>query len=233
MTALSVAQAVATYIGIEVPSMLVADTDREVVELREVISEMAQEIAFDSGHDWRILRALQSEAGDGATSAFDLPSDFRRLGVREQIWTTRLQHPLEVIRSVDRWLQIDIRDVDYLSGAWIRIGDQIQVKPTPEATETLKYYYLSDKIWLDNDGSTTRAALTEDTDVFRIDERVLKLGAIWRWRQGKGLDYAEDMQNYQRALAARVTDEADTRVLAVGRRRRPRGVEIAYPEALD
>lgn len=42
---------------------------------------------------------------------------------------------------------------------------------------------------------------TSDDDVFRLDERVLKLGMIWPWKANKGQAYAEDMVTYEDALA--------------------------------
>jgi hypothetical protein len=41
---------------------------------------------------------------------------------------------------------------------------------------------------------------TNDGDVFRIDERLLKLGMIWQWKANKGSPYAEDMGTYSDAL---------------------------------
>jgi hypothetical protein len=40
-----------------------------------------------------------------------------------------------------------------------------------------------------------------DNDIFRIDERLLKLGMIWQWKASKGSPYAEDMGTYSDALA--------------------------------
>lgn len=40
-----------------------------------------------------------------------------------------------------------------------------------------------------------------DNDTFVLDERLLKLAMIWQWKANKGSPYAEDMANYQDALA--------------------------------
>jgi len=45
---------------------------------------------------------------------------------------------------------------------------------------------------------TSRPAWANDSDVALIPERLLEYALIWRWKQAKGLDYAEDMTTYER-----------------------------------
>jgi hypothetical protein len=55
-----------------------------------------------------------------------------------------------------------------------------------------------------------------DGDTFRLDERLLKLGMIWSWKQLKGSPYAEDMANFQDALS-RVAGADKPAPIIVGR----------------
>lgn len=232
MTVLATAKKVALRIGMEQPDALLSSTTREHLELAEILQECAEQIAFDSGHDWEALLTLKTISGDGATSSFALPTDFKRMPVAAQIWTTRLDAPLRVIDEVDAWLEIDIRDADYVSGVWTRIGGSVQVKPTPTASETLKYYYITNKI-VSPSGGSDQATFTADTDSFVLDERLLKLCAIWQWKEAKGIEYAEDMQTYQDALAQAIVADKPSRRLSVGKRRVWTGARRAYPEALS
>ena len=38
---------------------------------------------------------------------------------------------------------------------------------------------------------------TSDTDTTELNEELLTLSLIWRWNRAKGLDYAEDMRNFE------------------------------------
>jgi hypothetical protein len=44
-------------------------------------------------------------------------------------------------------------------------------------------------------------AFVGDTDVYVLDERLLKLGMIWQWKANKGSPYAEDMATFMDAVA--------------------------------
>lgn len=59
------------------------------------------------------------------------------------------------------------------------------------------------------DGTLT-GAFTADDNEFLLDDRLLTLGLIWRWKAQKGLDYSEDLQTYEIALAqAQVRDRGN------------------------
>ncbi len=232
MTVLSVAQAVAPRIGMEVPTELMASTEREHVELIEIIEDCAKYIAFDVGHDWRLLITLATITGDGATATASRETDFSRMVHDGNLWSSRVEYPLEYIDSADKWLEIDVLSVDYIIGAWTDIGGSLQFKPTPEDGETIKYYYLSDLIVSPAAGNDT-ASFVADTDTFRLNERLLKLCVIWQWKEAKGLEYAEDMDNFQIALARAIVDDKGRRVISVGRGRRPHGARVAYPRTVS
>lgn len=230
MTALSVAKEVAKKVGIAVPDELASSTDREHVELLSVMNEMAERIA--RGHEWQVLNTIATITGDGTTEAHDLPSDYDRMLTKSQVWTSSLETPLTPISSRDRWLQLDIQSFDFVINAWILYGGQINIKPALASGVTAKYFYQSNLIVSPESGSN-KTTFTADTDTFRLDEQLLKLGVIWQWRENKGLPYAEDMQNYEILLARRVAQDKGSRMLRVGRVRYPMDVNISYPQAIN
>lgn len=231
MSVLDVAQQTAVYIGMNVPAALMASTEREHVELREIIQECAERIAFDAGHEWRLLHRLHTITGDGTSPGYALPSDYRRMTTDTQLWTSRLDYPLEHIDSPNRWLEIDELNYAFVVGVWADLGGELRFKPTLQSGETVRFYYLSDLIVSPASGDDT-ARFGADDDGFRLSERLLKLCAIWQWKEAKGLEYAEDMANYEMALARAIADDKGARDIRVGRGRRPRGVRYAYPRTL-
>ncbi len=65
-----------------------------------------------------------------------------------------------------------------------------------------------------------------------LPERLLTLCLIWTWKAQKGIDYQEDMANYQIALAQEIGKARGPSTIAVGKPSWPKGVAVAYPYAL-
>jgi hypothetical protein len=237
MTILEVARGVALKIGVTVPTVLYASTDRELVELGEVLNESAAMIAFDCGHDWTKLKPLGTLTGDSSALQFSYPTDYKRMLKKAKLWPSGTPYsPLVHYTDTDEWLGLQVQDFQAVVGAWTLIGDYIEVRisgPTdPLATgDTVKFYYISTKYAADT-GGTPKTSFTSDTDVFRLDERILKLAAIYKWKEGKGQDYAEPLADYEAALAERIGADKGSNILTVGRQRASLGAEYAFPGVL-
>jgi len=229
MTLLSVATEVAKKVGLNVPDVVATSTDREMVEMLSVINEMAQRIA--RGHDWQKLSAIATVTGDGSTEDFALPTDFDRQLVKSQIWSSSLETPLSHISDLDRWLGLDVQSYDYVINAWIIYGGELHIKPALASAVTGKYFYQSNLIVAPSAGDN-KAEFDADTDTFRLDEQLLKLGVIWQWRENKGLPYAEDMANYEELKERLVARDKGSRMIRVGKVRLPNDVTVAYPQVI-
>lgn len=226
-TILSVFKGVCPVIGLDIPDVVYSSTERQYVELGALANEMAERIA--RAHEWQKLNALATHTGDGATQAFDLPSDYDRMPAKAQVWSSSLETPLTHIADRDEWLGIDVQTFDFVINAWTLLGDQVLIKPALASGVTAKHYYQSNLVVAPNSGAN-KAEFTADDDVFRLDAQLLKLGMIWQWRANKGLSYGEDMANYESLLEKRITADAGSRKLAIGRGRLPRGLRTAYPQ---
>lgn len=229
MTLLSVIQEVCPVIALDVPTSVATSTDREHVELVALANEMAARIA--NGHDWQKFSSVQTMTGDDSTEDFDLPEDYDRMLLKADVWSSSLETALSHIADLDRWLEIDIQSFDFVVNAWTIYGGQMHIKPAMGTGVTAKFFYQSNKIIADA-GGTSKTEFTADDDVFRLNERVLKLGMIWQWRANKGLPYDEDMVNYETALAREVLRDKGSRMLRIGEVRMPRDVRVAYPQAI-
>lgn len=232
MTLLSVCEAVAPQIGINVPTTVVGSTDDDMIDLRAVVRRAAKRIA--KGHTWRALTAQASIAGDGTTKAFAITAvaaDYDRMPADGQMWTTRLDVPLRHISSLDDWLEIDIREFDYLTGAWTLYGGNFQFTPAPESTETIRFWYQSKNIWTGAD-TVNKEEFSADADIYRLDEHLLELGTIFEWKHSKGLSYAEDLASFEERFSELATSDRGARIIRTGRGRLPRGVAVAYPRTI-
>lgn len=229
MSLLTVFQEACTSgIALEKPAAVYGSTTREHIELANIANEMAAMIA--ASHEWQILNQIAVIAGDGTTEDFALPSDYDRMLDKSQLWSTSLETPLSPISDRDQWLELDIKSFDFVINAWILYGGEIHIKPALSTGVQVKYWYQSN-LWGLN-GATPISEFTADTNTFRIDERLLKLGIIWKWREMKGLPYAEDLATYERLLAKLAMRDKGSRIIRLGKAVLPRDTTVAYPQSI-
>ena len=113
-------------------------------------------------------------------------------------------------------------------GKWIITGGQFGVYPPMPVGETARFYYISNLVVAPDTGAN-KTAFTADSDTFRLSEKLLRLGIVWRWRANKRQEYSEDMQNFEIAVAEEIGKDKGTRILTVGQRRTPADIDYAYP----
>jgi hypothetical protein len=191
-------------------------------ELASLANETARAVA--AAHDWRGLMVTWNVNGDGTTTEFDLPPDYDRMPIATEFYSTRSQIPLARIHDLDQWTEFQITPVIGYPGYWIILSGKLQILPVLNAGEVAKGYYITRNIWSGN-----KSAATADTDTSRLDERLITLGLIWRWRALKRLEYSEDLRNFEVAFAEAAGRDKGARMLRIGRARVPPGVNTAYP----
>jgi hypothetical protein len=231
MTFLSAAQSAAVRLIGRKPSTFFSSQDTFSLEITDLANEVAADLVKYA--DWRTLITLQSMQGDGTTIGFNLPSDYDRMPFDQAVgranWYTwgYVDAP-----SLNFWRDL----VNGLSspnpGYWLMLDGQMQFQPPIPSGTTAEYYYVSKNIVLDADAATKKRAFEQDADTMRIDERLLTLGLIWRWRAQKRLEYAEDMQNYEILAAQLSGTDRGASVLSAGGRRFMPNAGVAYPRAL-
>ena len=226
MTILSVCQSAGTRLTGTRPTSVFGTSDQFISELIDLVGEAASDMA--KRHDWQALTSLQTLTGDGTTEEFALPSDFDRMTQPGNIYSTRSFMPLRKTRDLNQWLEFQIEPVVGYPGYWIILDNKTVIKPPMADGESAKFYYITNKIFR-NESNTPITTPSANTDVFRLSERVLALGVVWRWRAMKRLEYGEDMQNYEIALEREIMRDRGSNILAIGAGRLPADVSIAYP----
>ena len=67
-------------------------------------NEMAQRIAYDN-RDWTCVKETRrrDRIGDGVSTAFDLPADYKRMLLTSNVWrSTQTQSPMRFIPDTER-----------------------------------------------------------------------------------------------------------------------------------
>lgn len=167
---------------------------------REML-DLSTEVATDimRSHDWRDLTKVHSIVADGS-AGYAKPADYDRMVGDEDIGGYR------ALDSVDAWM--DATQGNYTGqGGWIMLGGMFQFAPSLNVS--VNFPYISNHFVRLSDGNLSGLFSADDNE-FRLDDRLLTLGLIWRWKAQKGLDYSEDMQTYEIALAqAQVRDRGN------------------------
>lgn len=222
MSVLSACQSAAVRLVGQRPSTLFSTTDQLAMELAELANETA--VAIAKAHDWQALTTAWTLNGDASATAFDLPSDYDRMPLKANFYSTRSQFPLVRAEDLDQWTEFQITPVVGAPGYWIILGGQLQILPALATGESARSYYITNQIV-----SGGKTAFTADADTFVLPERLITLGVIWRWKDLKGKEYAEDLKNFEIAFAEEAGRDKGSRTLAIGRARVPDGAQLAYP----
>ena len=166
-------------------------------------------------HDWSVLRT--EEPITTAASDFDyaLPSDFHKF-IHDTAWDQSNERQMKgslspqawrwandatvVVGQLRKWFQIKATQGDGDNGV-------IEIFPTPDAVETLIYEYISEN-WARTTGGTPKNTMDVDTDVPRIPDHVLALGASWMAKRSESLPYIDDRNDWERLLEQAIANDA-------------------------
>lgn len=229
MSLLSVIQAVCPVVGVVIPTSVFTNiiNNRTMQEMVALANEMARRITYDT-RDWTRFRAVQTLTGDGVTSAFPLPVDYKRLLVTSNIWrSTNRMTPMRFVPDTDMWLQRRNLNIVDPYGEWTMMGGNLNVLPVMGTGVTANFAYLTKNCIALNSGGFGDT-FVNDADSFVLDERLLTLGMIWQWKAQKGSPYAEDLGNYGDALTMAMGHDVPAPIL-IGRKPMSLAAKQAYP----
>lgn len=202
MSLLTIIQDAATELKLVRPTTVIGSTDPNAPQLLALANKDGKELA--RRFDWQALNkeaTFTTVASETQTTLSSLASDFGHIidGTmwnRTQSW--RVLGPL----NSQEWQRKKASAAQAAIGNWFRIrGDSILFYPTPAAGENVYFEYISNK-WCQSSGGTAQSSWVADTDTALLNEEIIRLGIIWRFRKAKGFDYGEDFRTYEAALAS-------------------------------
>lgn len=206
-----------------------ASSQQICIEMADLANDVATDIM--KSHDWRDLTKIHTMTGDGVQTDFPMPADYDRQVIASYIqdddnwfWGYRNLH------SVNEWLEWKESGFwGVLPGGWIMIGRQMSFVPAP--TGSASYPYIS-KLYASDEDGVPKAHFDRDSDQFFLGDRLITLGCVWRWKEQKGMEYAEDMQSYEIALSQAQARDAGARVIRTQSIGRLPGARYALPWSL-
>lgn len=201
MSLLTICQQAFVRMGLPSPTAVTTATDAQTLRVLSFANEEGQELA--ARWAWQ---GLQREASfttvateQQGTLATICGADYGWI-VNETIWNRTQRRPIFGPKSEAEWQALKAA---FVNGPWYQFRirqNAILFTPVPAAGDSCYFEWIS-KNWVikasDGTGSTI---WTADADTSYMDERLMTLGIIWRWKQARGFDYAEDFAKYERAV---------------------------------
>jgi hypothetical protein len=212
MSLLTVIQDAMVLCGQPQPSSAISNTDPTVAKF--VAFAQIEVDTTGSDYNWRNMNIAMQLTGDGTTTLYSLPSDFERILQGQALWSTKYPSiPLQGPISSQDLLALRALPVMPVRPVWRLIGSTLEIWPALSSGELVNGEYKSANPISSSDATTRRARWSADSDFTLFPEVILKLGLIWRWKQSKGLDYAEDFRTYQIEREKKAGHEAGGKIV--------------------
>ena len=222
MSLLSIVQSACQRIGIVAPKLVIGSQDSQVIQLLALLNKEGKELSTGSSiglsYDWQ---ALQAEASfvSLATESQGLLADIApglKYIIGGTIWDRNRRLPVYGSMTPQEWQNYKAWGVLSPFPQYRIRGGELLLLQVPNPGENYFFEYQGKNWCTSADGATSRAAFSSDTDVALLDEDLFTDGLVWRWKQAKGLDYAEDFAAYQRDAGNAVTRDVERPALNMG-----------------
>lgn len=218
MNVLEVIQRAANAIGIPEPSVALASTDVQVLQLVELLNQECRSLS--KRYPWQALQFEQTfttVATESQGTLTALITGGRELDyiLNDTIWNRTRREPVYGPRSGRTWQGYKAVSITSPYSEYRIRGNELLFLPAPTAGDTCAFEYQTRSTYLSAAGTTYYRNANADTDTFLLDDELILAGLEWRWRKVKGLEYAEDMMTYERMVADAMARDGTKRTLAL------------------
>ncbi len=216
MTLLSLVRDACDRIGVARPTVVISATDPTARRLLALANEEGRQLAR---LNWPILRkeaTFTSVAQEIQTSA--IPAAWGRF-VDGTFWNRTAVRPLIGPLQPQEWQDLKAHTGSGTTDSFTYRGADILITPTPTAGHTMAYEYYS-KNWCEASAGTDQSAWAVDTDVGILDENLMALGLVWRFKRASGLAWQEDLAVYESEVRTSLAQSQPARVIDMARRPR-------------
>ncbi len=198
MSILTVIQYVCGRTGVPVPNTVLGTTDQQVLQMLRLLEEEGVDLA--SRGPWQ---GITFEATHTTTAAEDqgavttIASNGFNYIKNGTFWDRSSKLPILGPLSDQEWQTLKGLSTTGPRYHYRIRGGKLLINPTPTASLSWAFEYVSKNWILGVDGTTYKQYFTLDTDTILLPETLVLMGLRWRWKKEKGMDYAEDFRTYE------------------------------------
>lgn len=180
------------------PAFVIGSQDTQVLQIKSLLDEVCEDLV--TRWDWSALtlEATFETNGDenqGTMSAI-APHGFLRI-INETIFNRTLRLPIYGPMTPQKWQSLKALPTTGPFYKYRIVGGRLLLNPKPAVGHLCAFEYASSNIVLDNNTNQTKAYCTRDDDTFNLPDILLLAGLRAKWREAKGLPYAEQFQRYE------------------------------------
>jgi hypothetical protein len=213
VTLLSIVREVTGLLSLPQPSVVAASTDRQVIQLFNLLNEEGRDLM--SAAPWQALIAeahFTTVAADTQPAA--IPADLDRF-IPNSFFNRTTRRQVIGPLSPKEWQALKAQPV-YASVylAYRERAGSFLMIPQPPAGQNIYYEYVSSN-WARSATNTPQSAFSADSDTSYLDEHLLGLGLRWRYLKAKGLPYEEDLQTYTNQRDQAIARDGGSSVLSL------------------
>lgn len=213
MTLLSIVKDAADEVGWDRPSTVIGNSDAN-----QFLRLLNREGEALSKWPWEILVKEDTFTLVTADQDYALASDFRYIIPSTQ-WNRDNKRAIIWINSQEWQFFKGWTTVNGLNlRARIR-GGEMEFEQTITSSDdgkTIAYEYIS-KNWTESTGGTAQQKFAADTDTSVLDEELLTLGLVWRFKKAKGMEWQDDFADYRNEVNKAKARDGGSRILRFGR----------------
>ena len=212
MTLLTIVQNSCDIIGLTRPSVVIASQDQNVRTLLALAQVEGRELL--DRYSWpatQIEKTHTSLAAELQGVMTTLAPGFSYI-TSGTFWDRTLTQPLTGPLSPIEWQALKARTATGPYPSYRLFGGKLYAYPAPSAGNTWVFEYQS-TYFCQSSAGANQSAWAVDTDVGVLDENLMELGIVWRFKKKNGLDYSEDFRSYEQKLANETSRAGGRRVL--------------------
>lgn len=204
MTLLTIAQDAAGRLALPIPTSMVGNSDKQAVRLLRIAKEVGK--ALNRATPWKKLQrehvftTVEGEEQDGG-----IPDDFDWI-MPNTFFDRSLHRVVEGPLSPESWQSLKSRLITRVWPAYRIRGETMLLTPPQPAGKEFAFEYIS-RMWCKSASGTEQDSWAADTDVPILDEELHVLGLVARFKWRSGLDYADDLANFNGELTQAIMRE--------------------------
>jgi hypothetical protein len=213
MSLLSIIRFASFRVGVTAPNTVIGNTDQRVQELLTVAQEEGEQLMRRG--TWEILRGqvLYSAVNQEIQTGM-IPSDYDRF-IQETFWNRTRKRPIWGPVTPQEWQNLKAWSVSPVVDTFCVRGGNILVQPDPTAGDIFAYEYIK-KTWCQSAAGVAQDEWLADTDTGVLDEKIMRMGVIWRYKQKKGLAWETDFNNWDSQVMQALGQDQPQRTVNLG-----------------
>jgi hypothetical protein len=199
------------------PNAVVTSADPQILQMLALLNKEGNQLYERPSQGWQALQltaTFTTVATELQTSVEAVAPNYKFIQ-NNTIWDRSNRRPIFGPLSPQQWA---------FQKGWYAVGPYSQYRiengnilfqPVPPSGNNCAFEYVT-KAWV-TDGVTTYTSFTNDLQTSLLDEELLKLGLVYRWKQSKGLEYSENKVEYEDSVNQAIARDTPKPMLNMGK----------------